>query len=461
MPRIDMATQPQIQPEPGSLERFATLISHWVPDALTAGVVLTFVTMAVAAALGNPLAKLLEAYHQGLWMLLPFTMQMTLILVLSLALASTPLLRRGFAGLARIPKTRNQFIALAFLSAGCTAYLYWGLGYASSPMIAIYFAAEAERKGVEIDFPFLLAVTSAAQALWQYGLSSSAPLLVASPGHFLESTIGVIPLSTTIWSPAAILQEVLFAAAAIVLACRIMPVRGRPISHFPASLALAKAGTAAPADNAPAAGFAQRLEASPWVPLSFCLPLAGWLAYHFVMKRLGHDINSLNVSLLLLALLLHRTVRRFAAAVETAAGRSWAVIVLYHVYAGVAGLIQYTNTGDKVARMAASIASRATFPLITAAAGAVFACFIPSSGGQWTVQGFVTVKTAMGVGVSVQRGMLALGVGDHVGNFITPFWYVVVAGIARVDFRSFFGYGVLFGALWFAIGVVVFTFAPC
>jgi short subunit fatty acids transporter len=52
-------------------------------------------------------------------------------------------------------------------------------------------------------------------------------------------------------------------------------------------------------------------------------------------------------------------------------------------------------------------------------------------------------------------------VGDHMGNFLTPFWYVVVASIARVDFRCFFGYGSVFAALWFAIGVVVFTFAPC
>jgi short-chain fatty acids transporter len=465
MPRIDweraMAMQPEMQPQERGLTRFATLVGHSVPDAITASVILTFATFFVALALGDSLPRILEAYHQGLWMLLPFTMQMTLILVLSLALSSTPLLRRMIAGLARIPKTRNQFIAIAFLSAGATAYLYWGLGYALSPMIAIYFAAEAERKGIEIDFPFLLAVTSAAQALWQYGLSSSAPLLVASQGHFLQNTIGVIPLSSTIWSPAAILQEVLFSAAAIAVACRTMPKRGRPISHFPASLALARAGFAPTEGEPRAAGFAQRLEASPWVTLSLALPLAGWLVYHFLMKGLGHDINSLNVSLLLLAVLLHRTVKRFAAAVESAAGRSWAVIVLYHLYAGVAGLIQFTNAGEKVARMAASISGRATFPLITAAAGAVFACFIPSSGGQWTVQGFVTVKTAMGVGASVQRGILALGVGDHVGNFLTPFWYVVVAGIARVDFRTFFGYGVVFGAIWFVIGVLVFTFAPC
>jgi short-chain fatty acids transporter len=197
------------------------------------------------------------------------------------------------------------------------------------------------------------------------------------------------------------------------------------------------------------------------VPLALAVMLAGWLYFHFVVKRLSLDINSLNTALLLLTLTLHRTVKRFAAAVEQGAGRSWAVIVLYHLYAGVAGLIQFTSVGDKVAQMAASICTASTFPFITAAAGALFACFIPSSGGQWTVQGFVTVKTAMAVGVSVQRGILALGVGDHIGNFITPFWYVVIAGIARVDFRSFFGYGVVFGFIWFVIGVIVFTFAPC
>jgi short-chain fatty acids transporter len=436
-------------------------MSRWVPDAITAGVLLTFFTLAIALALGSPLSRVMDAYHQGLWMLLPFTMQMTLVLVLSLALAATPVFRRAIARLARIPNTRNQFIALAFLICGVTSYLYWGLGYALNPIIAIYFAAEAERKDIDIDFPFLLAVTTAAQALWQYGVSASAPLLVASQGHFLQNTIGVIPLSTTIWSPAAMIHEVVFAVAAVLASCWMMPKTVRPISRFPESLALAKAIGAVAKEDQRGLGVAQRLERSPLIPLALGLLLAGWLFYHFVTKRLSHDINSLNTTLLLLALLLHRTVKRFAVAVEEGAGRSWAVIVLYHLYAGVAGLIQFTAVGDKVVGLAASICTKSTFPLITAAAGALFACFIPSSGGQWAVQGFVTVKTAMAVGVSVQRGILALGVGDHVGNFITPFWYVVIAGIARVDFRSFFGYGVVFGAIWFVIGVVVFTFAPC
>jgi len=90
------------------LDRFANLMSRWVPDAVTAGVILTFLTLAIALALGNPVLRALDAYHQGLWMLLPFTMQMTLILVLSLALATTPFFRGIIVRLARLPKARTS-----------------------------------------------------------------------------------------------------------------------------------------------------------------------------------------------------------------------------------------------------------------------------------------------------------------------------------------------------------------
>jgi short-chain fatty acids transporter len=441
-------------------QKIPEIVARVVPDAITASAILTIAMFAAAMAMGNPLSRVLDAYHQGLWMLLQFTMQMTLIIVLSSALSVTPYFRRAIARLARLPRTPKQIVILVFLLSGIASYLYWGLGYALGPMIAILFAADAERRGIAIDFPFLLGVAYAAQALWQYGLSSSGPLLIASQGHFLQSVIGVVPLSTTIWSPAALIHEALYASIAIFAACRMLPKQPRGVSQYPGAFALSKPLETA-TESSRGLSFAQRLENSPVVNIAMGVILTGWLAAHFFVKRLGYDINTLNTTLLLLTLLLYGSVKRFAKAIEQSAGRSWAVLILYHLYAGVAGLVQFTSVGERVSTFAASIANASTYPLITALAGTVFACFIPSSGGQWTVQGFVTVKTAMAVGVSVQRGILSLGVGDHMGNFLTPFWYVVVGGIARVDFRLFFGYGFLFAGIWFAVGVLVFTFAPC
>jgi short-chain fatty acids transporter len=89
------------------------------------------------------------------------------------------------------------------------------------------------------------------------------------------------------------------------------------------------------------------------------------------------------------------------------------------------------------------------------------AIFVPTSGGQWAIQGSVTSAAAEAVGVTPQRALLALSIGDHMGNLLTPFWAVVGANIARVDFRLFFGYRLIFAALWFVIGVLCFTFLPC
>jgi short-chain fatty acids transporter len=440
------------------LDRFAQIMARVVPDAITACVILLMLLFVVALFLNNPFSKVLEAYYQGLWMLLPFTMQMSLIIVLSSVLGLTPFFRKTILALSRLPKTPNQAIIIAALLCAGLSYFYWGLGVALGPIIAVYFAKEAERKGIALDFLFYLTIVWASHAVWQYGLSASAPLLVATPGHFLEKTIGIIPLSTTIWSPAAIIHEIAFTIAVIVVGCWLMPKNPKPISHYPEADKLTEA---IEIEDTRALNYSERLERQSFFTLVLCAFFAGWLYYHFGVRRASLDINSLNTILLFLCFLLHRSVYRFTQALQKAIASAWPVVVLYHLYAGVAGLIQYTNLGEQLASLVAAVSTPTTFPTLTAAVGTVFAMFIPSSGGQWAIQGFVTAKAAVEVGVSVQRGLLAMSVGDHMGNLASPFWYVVIAGIARVDFRSFFGYGLLFAALWFVIGAIVFTFAPC
>jgi short-chain fatty acids transporter len=439
-------------------DRFARVVGRFVPDAITAAIFLLVALFVAALIVGNSFSTTMDAWYRGLWMLLPFTMQMTLIITLSAVLGQTSVFRKGVMALSNLPTTTNQVVILAVVLNGALSYFYWGLGIALGPLIAIYFARAAERKNISVDFLFLLSLVWAANALWQFGFSASAPLLMATPGHFLESTIGVIPLRTTIWSPAAILHEIIFLIALIVIGCRLMPKNRRPLSAFPEANKLAE-----PEDTAEesAQNFSERLERSSIITFVFCLAVAAWLYYHFITKGNSLDINSLNAIFLLLSFLLHRNVHRFTKALQHAILSAWPVIVIYHLYAGVAGLIQHTTLGEKMAGMIAAVSTPYTFPLLAAVSGTVISFFVPSSGGQWAIQGFVTSKAAMAVGVTVQRGMLALSVGDHMGNLSTPFWAMIIAGIARVSFREFIGYGMIFAALWFVIGVVVFTFAPC
>src|SRR6185295_17945231 len=438
---------------PGILEIFARAMGRFVPDAITASVILLLILAGMSVAMGNSAGKTLDAYYQGLWMLLPFTMQMTLIIVLSSVLGSTPFFKMAITKLSRLPKTQFQAIALSVLVTAAAAYLYWGLGIAMTPLIAVHFAREAERKGIKLDFLFLLALLWGANAAWQFGLSSSAALLMATPGHFLEKTTGILPLSTTIWSPAAIIHEISFVAILIVVGYLMMPKNVRPVSQFPDACKLSEEG---PPLDPGATNFSERLERNSIVPLLVCVVLACWLYNHFAIKHLSLDINSLNTILLFSCLLLHRTIFRFTQTLQRAVVSSWPVIIIYPMYAGVAGLIQFTSVGEVLAGLVSSVATPYSFPALAALSGTLVSIFVPSSGGQWVIQGYVTSAAATAAGVTVQRGLLALSIGDHMGNLIAPFWYVVVAGVARVNFREFFGYGLIFALLWFVLGVLVF-----
>lgn len=421
----------------------------------------------ISLSIGNSVTATIDAYYKGLWMLLAFTMQMTLILVLSLILASTTAFKKAVVALSRIPRTSVQVVALAVLCTAFVSYLNWGLGLALGPMIAIHFCREAERKGIRVDFLFMLATLAGAGAVWQFGLSATAPLLMATPGHFLQQTTGIMTLGSTIWSPASIILVITFILAVIVAGYLFMPKNIRQISEFPESNKLGESAAAfedaQPEKPLVALSFAQWLERSSIVVAALCFALICWLYYHFFTRKLSLDINSVNTIILLLGLLFHRNVAQFTAALREAIVSSWPIVVMYHLYAGVAGLIQLTPTsvGEFLAGLANPIMTTYSFPLLTALISTVVAVFIPTSGGQWTIQGFVTVKAAAFVGVTAQRGLLALSVGDHMGNLISPFWAVVGAGIARVDFRLVFGYRLIFAVIWFVFGVVAFTFLPC
>jgi short-chain fatty acids transporter len=450
-------------PAPDRLTRFSHALGNLVPDATSASVILLLVVAGAALATGNSPGAVADAYYRGLWMLLPFTMQMTLILVLSAVLSATPLFRRAVVALADLPRTRTQVVTLAVILGAALSYLYWGLGLALTPIIAIHFAAAAERNGIPIDFPFLLAAVSASGAVWQFGLSSSAALLMATPGHFLEASVGVMGLRTTIWSLPAVLMSVSFPVGVIVLTLILMPRAARALSHFhEASTIVAGPEPAAAAldpDEAPA-GLAAWVERSPVIPATLVLALLVWLHHHFVTRGLGLDLNAMNTMLLVAAFALSRNVTSFSRGIQGAVQICWPILVLYHLYGGVAGLLQYTTVGASFAGLFARLSTPLTFPLLTAVGSSVVSIFVPSSGGQWVVQGYVTVKTAEALGTTAQRGLLAVGIGDHMGNFLSPFWPVLIAGIARVDFRTFFGYGAIFSVLWFVLGVGILSLVP-
>ena len=261
-------------------------------------------------------------------------------------------------------------LAAAILLTAALAYCYWGLGVTLGPLIAVYFAREAEKKGLPLDFPFLLATTGAANAVWQFGFSASAPLLMNTPGHFLEKTTGLMPLRTTILAPgdAAVRGRVSRRAAGDGAPAPPAAIRGRSPA-FPApgnSPRRHRPGRAERGRPPGPESVSERIESNPLPTAVLAAVLVGWLVYHFAVMSGGLELNSLNTMLLLLCLVFHRNVRNFSRTLPAAVVAAWPVVVLYHLYAGVAGLIQFTTVGDSSPRSSPRSRTTLTFPFLTA-----------------------------------------------------------------------------------------------
>jgi short-chain fatty acids transporter len=471
MSNPDHFSEPQPPKEPHGattsnwIQRLATISEHYVPDALTSAIVMMVVLAAAALWLGNSVEQTVDAYYRGLWMLLQFTMQMTLMLTLSLVLADTPVFKNGIISVSRLPRTASQVVLGAVLVTALLSYVNWGLSIALSPLVAVHYCKQAEQKGIPVDFNWMMAILAGVGSIWQLGLSASAPLQMTAVNHFLADRTPPMPLTTTIWSPAAIAMVISFLVITTIVGIFCMPTRVKPISAFPESNKLAEAAITGElntrVDVIKNHTLAQKLERTSLTLVPLWIALAAWLFHHFFTKQASLDINSMITILLLSCLLLHGTIDRFTTTLKRVLASTWPIVVLYHIYAGVAGLIQFTAIGDAITRSIEPIASAYTLPLLTAFVSTIVAVFVPTSGGQWAIQGAVTVSTAEAAGISPQRNLLALSIGDHMGNLISPFWAVVGAGIVHVDFRQIFGYRLIFAAIWFTLGVLIFTFLPC
>src|SRR5262245_31804960 len=364
---------------PNWMERLATVSEHYVPDALTSAIIMMVVLAVAAVMLGNTVEQTVDAYYRGLWMLLQFTMQMTLMLTLSLVLAETPVFKNGVIAVSRIPRTAPQVIIGAVLVTALLSYVNWGLSIALSPLVAIHYCKQAEQKGIPVDFNWMMAVLAGVGSIWQFGLSASAPLQMTAVNHFLADRTPPMPLATTIWSPAAIAMVVSFLVLTTVVGILFMPTKVKPISAFPESNTLAEAAITGELNTRVEFiknhTLAQKFERTSLTLVPLWVALAGWLFHHFFTKQASLDINSMITILLLSCLLLRRTIDRCTLSLKPVWASTWPIIVLYHTYAGVACLIQFTVVGDAISRSTEPIASEHTLPLLTALVSTVVAVF--------------------------------------------------------------------------------------
>src|SRR5215471_7031593 len=191
---------------------------RWFPDPLVfafLGIVVVFVA---GLLLHESPSKLAIAGGKSFWSLVPFTMQMVMIIIGGYVVASTPLVNGAIRKLAGVPKTPRGAVATVALLSMLTSLISWGLSLIFSGL----FVRELSQRVKGLDYR---AAGAAAYlglgAVWAMGLSSSAAMLMATKTAIpptLFAVSGVIPLTQTLFLWQSITLTALLVAVSVAIA---------------------------------------------------------------------------------------------------------------------------------------------------------------------------------------------------------------------------------------------------
>lgn len=422
---------------------FVRLADRWMPDPLVVAIFLTFICVAAAISFTDfGLVSSVDAWGSSFWNLLAFTMQMVLILGLGHMVAHTKPVYRALAYLADLVRSAPMaYGGIAFV-AGFGGLFSWGVALIVPAVLSRIIAASCERRGIKVHFPLLVASGWLGASTSMQGLSASIPLTINTPGHFLESQIGLIGLSATIFSIWSL--SILFTKLCMIplVVSRLGP-DAKDVREMPPLLTPAEA---VDDDSKVPATPSERIENARIVTISLAA-LAGFYTVTHFGDGGGLNLNMINMIFLVCGLALADSPKHYLQLLGNAGRVIAPFLIQYPLYAGIMGVIAVSGLGELFVEGFVSVSTADSLPIWTFLSAGFLNLFIPSAGGQWAVQGPIAVEAAMQLGTDIPRIAMAVTLGESWTNAIQPLYAIPVLTVAGLHIRDVMGYGVIICAL--------------
>lgn len=462
---------------------FTAWTERWVPDAFIFALLATVVVFTAGVATSSTVFQVVDAWGKGFWELIPFTMQMSLVIITGYVLASSPPVGRLIGALAGWPQTPRSAVAFVTFFSLASSWFNWGFSLIFSAMLAI----EVARRVPSVDYRAVAAASFLGQgSIWAQGLSSSAALLMATPGTLQPAVRdivahggivpgGIISFSHTIFLWQSFVAVAVETVIVVTLMYYAAPVAGQgktardlgidlggpktenkgqrtedSASSVSPSVGSAKEGGTAKregrssnrgTDTAPTPGaWLEHLPVLSW----FVVLLGGAYIFRYFAAA-AQPLNAINLNnlifiFLLLGFLLHRTPARLMRAVQEATPAVWGVILQFPFYAGIAAIITGTSLNAQLAGVFVRLSNQVTFPPLVAIYSAVLGLFVPSAGSKWVIEVPYVMAAAHELKVHVGWIVAAYDLGEALANLIQPFWMLPILGLFKLRARDIMGY---------------------
>jgi short-chain fatty acids transporter len=449
----------------GPIARFALALTawteRWIPDAFIFALLATFLVFGAAfVATPSSLAGIVDAWGRGFWELIPFTLQMSLIIITGHVLATSRPMGRAIRAIAGWPSTPRGAVALVTFVTLIASWFNWGF----SLVFGAVLAREVARRVDGVDYRALAAASVLGLgSIWAHGLSGSAALQMATPGA-LQPQIreivahdglvpgGIIGFTHTIFlwqSLVSVLVEIVVVTGVMWLAT---PAAGEGKTARDLGIDLFENLEPGTKDVEPRTTSVEPSTPGSWLEHSSVLT---WLVVALGATYLWRyfaaagdpfnavNLNILNLAFLMLGFLLHHTPARLMHAVRDATPAVWGVILQFPFYAGIAGIITGTHLNERLASAFVRLSTTGTFPPLVAIYSAVLGVFVPSGGSKWVIEAPYVMAAAHTLKVHLGWVVSAYDLGEAVANLVQPFWMLPVLGLFKLGARDVMGYTIV------------------
>ena len=421
----------------------ANFSERWYPDPLVfafLGIVIVFVT---GIALREHPSNLAIQGGKNFWTLVPFTMQMVMVIMGGYVVASSPLVHRVIRAIAGWPRSPKTAVAMIALFSMLTSLFSWGFSLIFSGLLVRELAQRI--KGLDYRAAGAAGYLGLG-AVWAMGLSSSAAMMMATPTAIPPSLIkisGLLPLTQTIFLWPSIVTTVVLIVVSMIVSYLSTPSAEHARTAESFGITHEPLDTTLEARTKPG----EWLDYSPILSVLVALLLGFYLVSVFRTSPQGAmaalDLNTYNLMFLALGLLLHWRPRRFVRAVSQAVPATGGVLIQFPFYAVIFGMIVGTGISEWLARLFASVTTHATFPLLVALYSAVLGIFVPSGGSKWVIEAPYILQAANAHQVHLGWVVQIYNAAEALPNLVNPFWMLPMLGILKLKARDIAGYGFL------------------
>ncbi|WP_040331219.1 short-chain fatty acid transporter [Acinetobacter rudis] len=455
----------------GVFERMAIRISNWsekwFPDSYVFALLGVIIVAIAALLIGAPAISISAAFGDGFWSLIPFTLQMTMLIVCGYVVSVSKPVEKMIRGLAKIPKDGRTAIVMIALLSLLISLIQWAM---STVLTALLVIALAKRKDLNMDYRAAAAAAFVGMgATWALGLSSSAAQLQANKDSLPENIYqltGVIPFSQTIF----LWQSIVIVLVLIVLSLAIAYWSAPKGPHVKTMLDFGlqfdeESLTTQP--NKDQQDVIKRpgdwLETSPWLTIIVSVIGLFWIYAEFTTKDpmiAISNLNTYNFLFLILGLMLHGTPRSFLNAVYKAVPACSGVLIQFPLYGSIAYMmtkainVEGHSVSHYIASFFVSISNQETFPVIMGIYSAVLGFFVPSGGGKWIIEAPYVMQAANDLKVHLGWSVQVYNAAEALPNFINPFFMLPMLGILKLKAKDVIGFTVT--QMIFHIPIVLF-----